>query len=105
MACRHQRAGGTERQRSRSPPQPVRDLRANRPDRRCRLYSYARNHSEFPHESSADQWFSESQFESYRARGLHAVTQVSGGTASSDFDEFLGNVRDYLLKKEDREVS
>jgi hypothetical protein len=65
------------------------------------VYSYARNHSQFPHESTADQWFSESQFESYRALGLHAVTQVSGGVASSDFEEFLDSVRGYLHKKED----
>jgi hypothetical protein len=69
------------------------------------VYSYARKHSQFPHESTADQWFSESQFESYRALGLHAVTQVSGGVASSDFEKFLGNVRDYLHKKEDQDVS
>ncbi len=62
------------------------------------VYSYARNHSQFPHESTADQWFSESQFESYRALGMHAVTQVNGGKASADFEELLGNVRDYLGK-------
>ncbi len=28
---------------------------------------------QFPHESTADQWFSESQFESYRALGRHVV--------------------------------
>jgi Patatin-like phospholipase len=69
------------------------------------VYSYARKHSEFPHESTKDQWFSESQFESYRALGLHAVTQVSGGIASSDFDKFLVNVGDYLHKKEDQDIS
>jgi Patatin-like phospholipase len=69
------------------------------------VYSYARKHSEFPHESTKDQWFSESQFESYRALGLHAVTQVSGGIASSDFDKFLVNVGDYLHKKEDQDTS
>jgi hypothetical protein len=65
------------------------------------VYSYARNHSQFPHESTADQWFSESQFESYRALGLHAVTQVSGGGADSDFEKFLDSVRGYLHNKED----
>jgi hypothetical protein len=69
------------------------------------VYSYARNHAQFPHESTADQWFSESQFESYRALGLHAVTQVGGGVVSSDFEKFLGYVRDYLHKKEDQEIS
>jgi len=65
------------------------------------VYSYARKHSQFPHESTADQWFSESQFESYRMLGLHAVTQVSGDLASSDFEKFLANVRDYLQKRKD----
>ena len=38
--------------------------------------SYAMAHKEFPHEPTVDQWFSESQFESYRSLGLdiaHAI--------------------------------
>jgi Patatin-like phospholipase len=38
--------------------------------------SYAKANKTFPHETTADQWFTESQFESYRALGLdigHAV--------------------------------
>ena len=31
--------------------------------------SYAAANPDFPHESTADQWFSESQFESYRGLG------------------------------------
>jgi patatin-like phospholipase len=34
------------------------------------IRSYATAHAEFPHESTADQWFTESQFESYRSLGL-----------------------------------
>ena len=33
------------------------------------LLSYKMKHAEFPHDSTADQWFSESQFESYRVLG------------------------------------
>jgi hypothetical protein len=33
----------------------------------------------FPHESTGDQFFDESQFESYRGLGEHIVTQVFGG--------------------------
>ncbi len=33
------------------------------------IVSYALEHSEFPHESTADQWFTESKFESYRHLG------------------------------------
>jgi hypothetical protein len=65
----------------------------------CDVYSYARSHSQFPHESTADQWFSESQFESYRALGTHAVMQVNGGMECSDFMAFLANVRKYLDEK------
>ena len=37
------------------------------------VLNYKREHDEFPHESTADQWFTESQFESYRRLGYHAV--------------------------------
>jgi hypothetical protein len=33
---------------------------------------------EFPHESTTDQWFGESQLESYRVLGLHAVEVICG---------------------------
>jgi hypothetical protein len=35
--------------------------------------NYKKAHRSFPHESTADQWFSESQFESYRQLGYHEV--------------------------------
>jgi len=38
--------------------------------------NYATTHREFPHETTADQWFSESQLESYRALGLHVVEKA-----------------------------
>jgi len=37
---------------------------------------YASSHAEFPHEPTADQFFDESQFESYRALGAHVAEQV-----------------------------
>ena len=40
--------------------------------------NYAAAHPEFPHESTADQWFGESQLESYRLLGLHAVEVICG---------------------------
>jgi hypothetical protein len=40
------------------------------------IYSYAQSSTDFPHESTVDQWFSESQFESYRALGCHIVEGV-----------------------------
>jgi hypothetical protein len=37
------------------------------------VHQYRATSAAFPHESTADQFFSESQFESYRQLGLHAV--------------------------------
>jgi len=40
------------------------------------VYNYATESPDFPHETTADQFFSESQFESYRALGRHAFNEV-----------------------------
>ncbi|HEV8397252.1 MAG TPA: patatin-like phospholipase family protein [Vicinamibacterales bacterium] len=40
------------------------------------ILRYAAEHPAFPHESTNDQFFDESQFESYRALGYHAVEDV-----------------------------
>jgi hypothetical protein len=40
------------------------------------ILRYAAEHPAFPHESTNDQFFDESQFESYRALGYHAVEEV-----------------------------
>ncbi len=37
---------------------------------------YGEAHLDFPHETTADQWFSESQFESYRQLGMHVARTV-----------------------------
>lgn len=41
------------------------------------VFNYASVNAAFPHESTADQFFSESQFESYRALGKHAIEDLS----------------------------
>jgi hypothetical protein len=46
------------------------------------IYNYAAEHEHFPHETTGDQWFSESQFESYRRLGLHAVDHLYSLPAS-----------------------
>ncbi|MGJ0426562.1 patatin-like phospholipase family protein [Methylocystis sp.] len=48
------------------------------------ISSYATVHSEFPHETTADQFFNESQFESYRRLGLWIGAAVFGGQAQAD---------------------
>jgi len=40
--------------------------------------NYAAAHPEFPHEPTTDQWFGESQLESYRLLGLHAIEAICG---------------------------
>jgi len=40
------------------------------------VYNYGRENVEFPHEPTSDQFFTESQFESYRALGRYAVTTL-----------------------------
>ncbi len=70
------------------------------------VLNYHREHPEFPHQTTGDQWFTESQFESYRRLGQHVVeqlfdpvkqivsslhnrTQNGGGTSTKDLFEGL----------------
>ena len=46
------------------------------------VFNYASAHETFPHESTADQFFSESQFESYRMLGFHTMQTINGGPAA-----------------------
>jgi hypothetical protein len=40
------------------------------------IASYARAHETFPHETTTDQWFTESQFESYRSLGFEIAKDI-----------------------------
>jgi hypothetical protein len=42
------------------------------------IRSYATANKDFPHEATADQWFTESQFESYRSLGLDVGKRILG---------------------------
>ena len=62
------------------------------------IYNYARASDQFPHEPTSDQWFSESQFESYRALGLRVIDWIYSWKSSSippatgrddSFDDFI----------------
>jgi hypothetical protein len=52
------------------------------------IYEYFKRSETFPHESTADQFFSESQFESYRMLGAHTMEKLCTGCAG-DFREFV----------------
>jgi hypothetical protein len=54
------------------------------------VYSYAKSSVAFPHETTMDQWFSESQFESYRELGYYILGQIGQRlTANASFGDFL----------------
>jgi len=56
------------------------------------VFAYARTSGLFPHEPTYDQWFNESQFESYRALGSHLASQLGGGGPVPDLPSFLDAV-------------
>jgi hypothetical protein len=50
-------------------------------DEEVDIQHYKSKRAEFPHETTADQWFDEPQFESYRRLGYHVGMNVFGGVA------------------------
>jgi hypothetical protein len=59
------------------------------------IRDYARRYSRFPHESTGDQFFSEEQFEVYRALGFHMMHGVLSG---SDHIEVVGALPGVVVK-------
>jgi hypothetical protein len=55
------------------------------------IYEYFKRSATFPHESTGDQFFSESQFESYRMLGAHTMQRLCADCVG-DFDCFLHEV-------------
>ena len=53
------------------------------------MEQYHRAKPGFPHETTADQWFTESQFESYRALGQHISQKIVGREGSATLDQFV----------------
>ena len=61
--------------------------------------NYAAAHPEFPHEPTTDQWFSESQLESYRLLGLHAIASICAEDGSpKDVPDFFTQVKEGLAR-------
>jgi hypothetical protein len=54
------------------------------------ILEYHKRVKEFPHETTADQWFTESQFESYRALGFHIAEQTFERVRRHDASPFDG---------------
>jgi hypothetical protein len=57
------------------------------------VINYALMHSAFPHETTADQFFSESQFESYRGLGRHVALKVLGVSGATSVSKLFTKVQ------------
>jgi hypothetical protein len=53
------------------------------------VLNYAAQNPAFPHQSTTDQWFDETQFEAYRRLGYHIVEEIF------DFEEGLSSLTDF----------
>jgi hypothetical protein len=62
------------------------------------ILDYNRRNFDFPHETTADQFFSEEQFEVYRALGFHAVNGALSGEHDVETDAGLENLLDRAAK-------
>ena len=62
------------------------------------VQAYANVCAAFPHESTVDQWFSESQFESYRALGDHVVRTLLGERKVASWDDLVTRVQAHLAR-------
>ncbi|HEX8379032.1 MAG TPA: hypothetical protein VF619_00625, partial [Allosphingosinicella sp.] len=63
--------------------------------------SYAEVSKTFPHESTADQFFSESQFESYRRLGYFFTSALGGETAPASIEAFFDAIEDGHRKEKE----
>lgn len=62
------------------------------------IFNYATANATFPHETTLNQWFSESQFESYRMLGRHAVEQICEKIPQGvDLNGFCHGVGSYVV--------
>jgi hypothetical protein len=60
--------------------------------------AYAAANPTFPHQTTANQWFNESQTESYRMLGVHTVDEICRGWSGDSLDDLLRHVRDEYLQ-------
>jgi hypothetical protein len=66
------------------------------------IYEYFKRSETFPHESTADQFFSESQFESYRMLGAYTMNQLCS-ECRGDFRSFIRHILEHHLKMQPSE--
>jgi Patatin-like phospholipase len=64
------------------------------------VLNYAATHPDFPHESTADQWFDEAQFESYRQLGEYVGKCLSGDlNENATIDEIVAAAQTVPVKE------
>jgi hypothetical protein len=77
-------------------------------DENADIHNYSKMHPEFPHQTTADQWFDEDQFESYRALGFQigmnalktAVDQVNKPHPADPDETFSMRLQAALLAQQ-----
>lgn len=67
------------------------------------VQNYAKSNPDFPHETTGDQMYSESQFESYRALGEYVIKQIFGDGPTNGFDDAINHAKSHLDRKEKEE--
>ena len=66
------------------------------------MLEYKKSHPTFPHQSTADQFFDEPQFESYRILGSHVMDQMCGsGEEPLELEDLIKNVVAKLIDTSD----
>jgi hypothetical protein len=64
------------------------------------VLNYAAQNPAFPHQPTSDQWFDESQFESYRRLGYHVVEEIFQFRDDlASIPQFTVAVRNYLTPR------
>jgi hypothetical protein len=66
--------------------------------------SYAEVSKTFPHESTADQFFSESQFESYRRLGYFFTSALGGASIPASIEAFFDAIEDAHRKEKEAQA-
>ena len=61
--------------------------------------SYAAANPTFPHQSTADQWFDESQTESYRLLGLQTIDEICDGWDGGSLESLRDHIESVYLSR------
>ena len=102
---RNERAGGRRPSPGKSPDHRCCPARRGAGVKNVGVRSYAVANPSFPHQSTGDQFFSESQFESYRALGFELMddilrrgTALLAKSAEVTLEEILTALRDQAVE-------